>query len=74
MGITAKKWVKVQNFDGAPKSEDFRLEEETLAEIKDGGEWVVYNVINIYMGVTLANGDQGRACKRSLGIIVWRCG
>jgi len=36
MSIVAQKWVKAQKVEGEPKLEDFRLEEETLPELKDG--------------------------------------
>ncbi|XP_021694721.1 prostaglandin reductase 1 [Aedes aegypti] len=33
---TAKKWIYARAFDGEPKLEDFRLEEEVMPAIKDG--------------------------------------
>lgn len=35
--VVAKKFVYVKRFVGEPKPTDFRLEEETLPELKDGG-------------------------------------
>lgn len=33
--VVAKKWIYAQPFDGLPKDENFRLEEETLPELGD---------------------------------------
>lgn len=35
--VQSKKFVYVKRFDGVPKLTDFRLEEETLPELQDGG-------------------------------------
>lgn len=35
--VKAKKFIFATKFDGLPKVTDFRLEEETLPELKDGG-------------------------------------
>lgn len=35
--VKAKKFIYAVRFDGLPKVTDFRLEEETLPELKDGG-------------------------------------
>ena len=35
--IKSKKWVKAREFSGLPNPEDFKLEEEELPELKDGG-------------------------------------
>lgn len=35
--MKAKKFINVKRFEGLPKLTDFRLEEETLPELKDGG-------------------------------------
>lgn len=35
--VLAKKFIFVKRFDGMPKISDFRLEEEILPELKDGG-------------------------------------
>lgn len=35
--VVAKKFVYVKRFVGEPKPTDFRLEEETLPELKDEG-------------------------------------
>lgn len=35
---TAKKWIYARAFDGEPKLDDFRLEEEVMPAIKDGGK------------------------------------
>lgn len=37
MVYSAKKWIYARAFDGEPKPEDFRLEEEVMPAIKDGG-------------------------------------
>lgn len=37
--LQAKKFVYVEKFEGLPKITDFKLEEETLPELKDGGKW-----------------------------------
>ena len=34
----AKKWVKVQDFDGFPMEVDFKLKEESIDDIKNGGK------------------------------------
>lgn len=36
---TAKKWIYARAFDGEPKLDDFRLEEEVMPAIKDGGKF-----------------------------------
>ena len=35
--VQAKKWIYAKRFEGLPKVTDFRLEKETLPELKDGG-------------------------------------
>lgn len=35
--VKAKKIIFAKRFDGLPKVTDFRLEEETLPELKNGG-------------------------------------
>lgn len=35
--VKAKKYIFAKRFDGLPKVTDFRLEEETLPELRDGG-------------------------------------
>lgn len=35
--VIAKKIIFAARFDGFPKISDFRLEEETLDELQDGG-------------------------------------
>ena len=39
MPVVAKKWVYAKAFSGLPTSENFRLEEETLGELKENGEF-----------------------------------
>lgn len=40
--VKAKKFIYAARFDGLPKISDFRLEEETLDELKDGGQLLLY--------------------------------
>ncbi len=35
--VKAKRWALVRQFHGIPKEEDFRLEEEELPALKQGG-------------------------------------
>ena len=42
--MKAKKWVLVQHFQGEPKDENLRLEEEELRPLKQGGI-VIYHFI-----------------------------
>lgn len=35
--VKAKKFIFAKRFDGMPKITDFRLEEETLPALNDGG-------------------------------------
>ena len=35
--VKAKKWIKSTEFTGMPTVENFRLEEEELPALKDGG-------------------------------------
>lgn len=35
--VIAKKFIYAKRFDGLPKVTDFRLEDETLPELNDGG-------------------------------------
>lgn len=44
MVVVAKKFVYIRRFEGEPKQADFRLEEETLPDLKDGG-----NFANFYI-------------------------
>lgn len=37
--VKAKKFIYAKRFDGFPKITDFRLEEEELPELKDGGQF-----------------------------------
>jgi len=37
MSVVAQKYVINANFKGMPKPSDFRIEEESLPAIKDGG-------------------------------------
>lgn len=41
----AKKFIYAKRFDGMPKVSDFRLEEETLPELKDGGLYFLNSII-----------------------------
>lgn len=36
--VQAKKFIYVKRFEGLPKVTDFRLEEETLPNLDDGGK------------------------------------
>ncbi len=36
--VVAKKWIKAREFSGSLSDDDFRLEEETLPALKDGGQ------------------------------------
>lgn len=36
--VKAKKFIYAKRFDGMPKLDDFKLEIETLPELKDGGK------------------------------------
>lgn len=36
--VTAKKFIYAKRFEGLPKVTDFRLEEEILPDLKDGGK------------------------------------
>ena len=40
----AKVWIKEKEFAGSPAKEDFKLVEEDLPELKDGGECNVMTV------------------------------
>lgn len=35
--VKAKRFVYAKRFDGEPKPDDFKLEEEDLPELQDGG-------------------------------------
>ena len=35
--IKLKKWIKAREFSGLPNPDDFKLEEEELPELEDGG-------------------------------------
>ena len=35
--VKAKVWIKQREFSGSPAKEDFKLVEEDLPELKDGG-------------------------------------
>lgn len=41
--VQAKKFIFAKRFDGMPKLSDFRLEEETLPALEDGGLFSVCN-------------------------------
>lgn len=36
--VQARKFIFAKRFDGLPKLTDFRLEEEPLPELQDGGD------------------------------------
>lgn len=38
--VKAKKFIYAKRFDGFPKLTDFKLEEETLSELRDGGKFI----------------------------------
>lgn len=38
--VTAKKFIYAKRFEGLPKVTDFRLEEEILPDLKDGGKLI----------------------------------
>lgn len=44
----ARKFVYTEKFQGLPKLSDFRLEEESLPELKDGGKRCFSFVINFF--------------------------
>ena len=39
--VKAKVWIKHREFSGSPAREDFKLVEEDLPELKDGGMYGV---------------------------------
>lgn len=39
MVVVAKKYVVLRPFEGVPKESDFKIEEETLRDIEDGGKY-----------------------------------
>lgn len=41
--IKTRKWLKVKEFRGLPKREDFEIAEEVLPPLKDGGKIVIHN-------------------------------
>ena len=40
--VKAKTWVKLREFSGTPTKDDFKLVEENLPELKDGGRVVLF--------------------------------
>lgn len=40
--VQAKKFIYTKRFDGLPKLTDFRLEEETLPALSDGGKFHIF--------------------------------
>ena len=48
--VRAKYWIKAQNFSGQPKPEDFKLVEEELPELKNGGK--TFFPIELLLGKT----------------------
>lgn len=47
MVAVAKKFVYIRRFVGEPKPSDFRLEEETLPPLKDGGKYFLYTKVEV---------------------------
>jgi hypothetical protein len=47
MVVVAKKFVYIRRFDGEPKPTDFRLEEETLTDLKDGGNFAYFPIFSV---------------------------
>lgn len=43
--VVAKKYILIKNFQGEPKSTDFKIVEEKLGPIKDGG--ALHKIIKI---------------------------
>lgn len=69
--VKAKKFVYVQKFDGEPKPDDFKLEEEDLPELQDGDVLVeaIYLSVDPYMraympqlpvGITMIGGQVAK--------------
>ena len=50
----AKKFIYAKKFDGMPKVTDFRLEEETLPELKDGGSCIFISIFFQYNSIKLS--------------------
>ena len=48
--VRAKYWVKAQEFSGQPKSEDFKLVEEELPELKNGGTTFFTGASELFVG------------------------
>lgn len=42
----AQKYVLTQQFKGDPKKEDFKIVEEEIPDLKDGGKSLSYNITN----------------------------
>lgn len=40
--VLAKKYVVLSPFKGEPKKSDFKVEEEELPDLQDGGKWKIY--------------------------------
>ena len=40
--VKAKSWVKLREFSGTPTKDDFKLVEEDLPELKDGGTVILF--------------------------------
>ena len=51
--VKAKSWIKLREFSGTPTKNDFKLAEEDLPEIKDGGAVILFLFHKL-----LANGDR----------------
>ena len=68
--VRAKYWVKAQEFSGQPKPEDFKLVEEELPELENGGTtffhpfcWKIFYLVS---GHVTCKSSINTACKRGL--------
>ena len=50
--VKAKTWVKLREFSGTPTKDDFKLVEENLPELKDGGRVALLCFINCSQKLT----------------------
>lgn len=44
--VVAKKYILVKHFNGEPKPEEFKIVEEELPPIKDGGDYYFFINLN----------------------------
>ena len=49
--VKAKLWVKLREFSGIPTKDDFKLVEEDLPELKNGGEVIFINFFKLSFSV-----------------------